>query len=92
MKNKLIAAMVVLVIGIVMIFYAVHSMNRISSAKGAVNLINKPLSLNPYSEKVGGMLESQASQYDTPVRLLLIGGILLVVIGGGAALYLRKKQ
>jgi len=92
MKPKFISAIVVMIIGIAIIFYAIHSMNRISSAKGAVNLISKPLSINPYGEKAGGVLEKQVSQYDTPVRLLLIGGILLAIIGGGAAFYLRKKH
>lgn len=92
MSTKRIVGFVLLIVGIIAIIYAVHSMNRISSAKSEIQTLASPFSGSSGGRAVGGMLEGKASQYDSTVRMLFIGGIILVVVGGGVVLFSRKRK
>jgi hypothetical protein len=91
MKKKKITGLIVLIVGIALIVFAVHSMNRIANAKEGISAITTPFSNEPAGKFVGDVLEGKASQYDVQVKLCLIGGIVLAVIGGGMLLFCRKK-
>ncbi len=91
MGTKRMAGIVVLILGIAMIIYAVHSMNRIAEAKGTANAITSPFSGNPVGKIVHEAAEQETSKYDTTVMVLLISGIVLTVAGCGIALLCPKK-
>ena len=91
MNSKRIAGIVSLIVGVVLIFYSIHLMNRISGAKGEIHTLTSPFSGSSAGRMVGGAMEGKASQYDTTVRVLLISGIVLAVVGGGITLFCRKK-
>jgi LPXTG-motif cell wall-anchored protein len=92
MSSKRITGIVVLIIGVVLIIFAVHSMNRISEAKGEIHSLTSPFSGNSVGKTIGGVMGNKAGQYDTTVMMLLIGGIILAVVGGGVVLFCRKKK
>ena len=89
MRSKRTLSIALMVIGAVLILYSFQAMNRISAAKSEVHSISGLFSGSPAGEAAGGFLSQQASQYDTTVRLLLIGGI--VIAGFGAVLLFRKR-
>ena len=92
MNYKRIVGLVVLIIGIGLIAYALHSMKRIVDAKSEIGTYTKPFSKNPIGKAVEDTLMKKASEYDTEVRWLLIGGITLVAIGGIVIIIYRKKS
>lgn len=91
MKRKRIIGIVLFIIGVVLIIYSIHSMNRISAAKGEVNAFKSAFSGNSTGKALGNVMEGKASQYDTIVMVMLIGGIVLAVVGGGVVFMSRKK-
>jgi hypothetical protein len=92
MNYKRIVGIAMLIIGAAAIIYSIHSMNRISEAKSEVHSLTSPFSGSSAGRTVGGMMGSEASQYDTKVMLLLIGGIILAVGGGSLALFCQKGR
>lgn len=92
MNYKQIISVVVSCIGIFLMIYAIHSMNRISEAKSSVHSIGSRISNSSFGKAVSGEMEKKASQYDVEVRLCLISGIVLMLGGGGAAFYFRKHR
>lgn len=92
MNYKRIVGLVVLIIGIGLIAYALHSMKRISDAKSEIGTYTKPFAKNSIGKAVEDTLMKKASEYDTEVRWLLIGGITLVVVGGVVIIICRKKS
>ena len=91
MNKKQISGLVLVVLGIALTIFAIHSMNRISDAKRDVKGFNSIISDVPMGGVVGNALEGKASEHDTEVLLCLIGGIVLI-LGGGAIFLYRKKQ
>jgi len=89
MRSKRTLSIALMVIGAVLILYSLQAMNRISAAKSEVHTISGLFSGSPEGQAAGGFLGQQASQYDTSVRLLLVGGI--VIAGCGAVLFFRKR-
>ena len=89
MNIKRIIGLIILIGGIALIIFAVHSMNRISSAKHDVNALTSPFSQNPVGNVVGGVMKGQASKYDKEVFWCLVGGIVLAVVGAGMAICCR---
>lgn len=90
-RFKYITGIVIAIIGVFLIVYSIHSMNRISEGKSQVHSLTSPFSGSSAGRMVGGALESRASQYDSTVLFLLISGIILTVAGTGAAIIFRKK-
>jgi len=91
MNYKRIIGIIVLIIGIGLIGYALHSMKEISDAKSDITTYTGPFSKNPIGKAVEDTLMEKASQYDVEVKWLLIGGITLVVVGGIAIIFGRKR-
>lgn len=92
MSAKRITGLIVLIVGIILIIFSVHSMNRISNAKGGIHTLTDPFSGSSGGREAGSFLQGEASQYDTTVKVLLIGGIVLTVIGAGVTLFGKKKK
>lgn len=91
MRSKRITGVVVTVIGILLIIYSIHSMNRISEGKSEVRSLTSPFSGNAGGRIVGEALEGRASQYDSTVLFLLISGIVLTAAGAGLVILSRKR-
>ncbi len=96
MNTKRIIGIVILIIGIIAILYANYQKGRIAEAEGNVKKGTSLFSGNSVGgqvgQAVGGAMEGKISSYNTPVMLLMVGGIVLVVIGAGMALLCRKKS
>jgi len=91
MGTKKFIGIIVLLIGVVLIGFSIYAKGRIASAKGTVDTVTSPFSGNTAGKIIGGEAKKAASQYDTKVQMILIGGIVLAVIGGGMVLFCRKK-
>lgn len=92
MNSQRIAGVVALGLGIVLILYSMSSMHRISQAKSSVHSLTGTFSNNPVGKMMGNALEDKASQYDTIVMVMLIGGIALACGGGYVTFFHRKKS
>jgi len=92
MSRRRIWGLVALILGVALIFYALHSMKRIADAKEDVGTFTKFLPHNAVGKYADKKLHDKVSQYDTPVRIMLIGGIILVIVGGGFFLFSKKKK
>ena len=92
MSGKRIAGMVVLIIGVVLVIFSVYNQNRVTQAKSTINEGGSFFG----NSKAGGMaedyLEGKASQYDTPLKICLYGGIALIIIGGAVTLFGKKRS
>ncbi len=92
MSPKRIAGLVILILGVILIIYSVHSMNRIAEAKNDTNMLTSPLPHNTAGEIVTGVMQNNAGQYDTTVMALLISGIALAAVGGCLTLFCGNKK
>jgi Protein of unknown function (DUF3185) len=92
MNYKRIVGVVVFVIGVALIIFAVHSMHRISSAKGTMHTMEGLIPKSQYEEMGSKEMGKEASQYDAEVMGMLIGGIILAVAGCGIAIFYGKGK
>ncbi|MGC1878211.1 MAG: hypothetical protein WA347_05710 [Rhabdochlamydiaceae bacterium] len=96
MNTKRIVGGVIAVVGIVVILFANHLKERLANAQGNVekgtSLFSGSSGGSQAGRSVGGMMENKIASYNTPVMLLMIGGIALVVIGGCMVLFCCKKK
>ena len=92
MKCKCWIGPIVCLIGIAVVLFAVHFMDRISSAKEDVGMMRKAMPKNGMSDHIGSSMQHHAGQYDSTVRHMLISGIVLICVGVGLAFILRKKS
>lgn len=92
MKGKKFIGLIVLVIGIAVIGFSVYNMKRVANAKGTIDTLTSPFVGKTGGQEVHGFLTGQASQYDSQLKWLLVGGIVLAVIGGGTMLCCCKKK
>ncbi len=96
MNTKRIVGGVILVVGIIVILFANYEKGRIAKAHGNVekgmSLFSGNSAGSQAGRSAGGMMENKISSYNTPVMLLMIGGIALVVIGGCMVLFCGKKK
>jgi hypothetical protein len=84
--------LVVLLAGVVLFFYARHEQNRVGNAKEMFSRGTSMFSGNAINDSVGGAVEANLSQYDTPLKLCAIGGIILIVVGASTFLCSCKKK
>jgi hypothetical protein len=91
MSSKRIASLIVLIVGIIVIIYAVHSMNRISGAKSEIHTMSEAFSGSSEGRQAGNWMKNKAGQYDVPVMILLVSGIVLTVVGAGVLILGKKK-
>ncbi|MBI2742425.1 MAG: hypothetical protein HYX48_00715 [Chlamydiales bacterium] len=92
MNIKRIIGIVVMLVGVAAILYALNASGRIAEAKGNIEMATSQMPKDATSELIGGILKSKASQYDSQVLALLIGGIALVVVGGAVAICCGRKK
>jgi hypothetical protein len=92
MSIKRLIGLVILIIGIVLIAFSLHSMNRISKAKGGIRGMKHAFSGSSTGTKIGDAAENKVSQYDTPVMILLISGIILAIVGSSVIIFGKKKK
>ena len=91
MNTKKFVGLIVLLIGVVLVVFSIYAKGRISSAKGSISKAT-----SPFGGTEGGKIAARegnrmASQYDTKVQMILIGGIILAVVGGGMIFFGRKR-
>lgn len=91
MSSKIFIGIIVILVGLGIIGYAIHSMQRIAKAKSDIDFFTSPFSDKPGGKEIHGALYGKASQYDLPVLILLIGGIAVTVAGGFIVYRYRKK-
>lgn len=92
MSRKRIIGLVVFIIGVILVAYAMNARSRIASAKSGIHELTSPFSGNAAGQSIGDVMEGKASQYDTIVMLMLIGGIACVVVGGCVFFFCKKKR
>ena len=93
MNWKRITSIVLFGLGVVMIFYALDAMHKISAAKGAIqgvsNLFGKS---NEAASFLTGAAQHKVGSYDAPVMALLVAGIVFAVLGVIVFYITRKKR
>jgi hypothetical protein len=96
MSTKRIVGIVIVIIGIIVICYANYQKHRIAEAQGNIkkgtSLFSGSSTGGQVGQAVGGVMEGKVSSYNTPVMLLLIGGIVLVIVGAGMVLFCKKRR
>ena len=96
MSTKRLVGIIILIVGVIAIIYANYEKGRIAKAHGNIekgtSLFSGHSAGSQAGQAVGGMLEGKVDSYNTPVMLLMIGGIVLVIVGGSMALFCCKKR
>jgi hypothetical protein len=92
MKKRRIIGLVTGIIGVALAVYAIYGMKRISNAKGTINEATSPFSGNKGGDFAHDQLMHKASEYDTTVMVMLIGGIVLIIAGGVVTCSTCKKK
>jgi hypothetical protein len=91
MKTKRIAAIVLVVVGIIVFLLALYAQSRVSDAKASVSKSSGMFSDNPVNKQITGAIQGKISAYDAPILWTMIGGVVLVLAGVGTYIYYRKK-
>lgn len=91
-SKKKLTGLVLVIAGVVLFLFAKYQQGRVAHAKGMISTGSSMVSGSAAGRTAGGMLQAEASQYDTPLKLIEIGGIVLVVVGAGILFFGRKKQ
>lgn len=92
MKTKLITGTVLVILGIGLIGFAVHSKGRVDSAKSDIHSGTSLFSGNKAVEVTGEILQGEAGKHDGEIRLLFIGGIVFALIGVATLIFPTKKR
>lgn len=92
MHKKWICSLAACAIGVFLIGFAMHAMDKINAAKGIFSSIGGHFSGNPAGKVLGGAVGNMLSKYDTDVQICLIAGIILAVGGAAFAYYYRKHR
>lgn len=91
MKNKKIIGMIVIIIGIIVFFAGMHYKGKVAEARQNVKSSSSFMPDNSVKKGVTGAIESKIASYDTPVMLMIVGGIALVIVGIGTLVCCRRK-
>jgi hypothetical protein len=97
MNRKQFGGILIFALGLSAIFFAIHAMHRINVAKGAIQktehfFTQNPGTWNPIIEFFGGEAQSEASKYDTTVKIFLVSGIILSISGVLIIVACRKRR
>ncbi len=84
--------LVVLLAGVALFIFAKYEQHRVGDAKGMFSRGTSMFSGNAVGNSIGGYVEGNLSQYDTPLKLCEIGGLILIVLGAGVLYFARKKK
>ncbi len=91
-SKKKVAGVVVLLAGVLLFVFAKYEMHRVGNAKSSFGRGSSMFSGNAVGNSVGGYVQGELSQYDTPLKLCEIGGLILIVLGAGVLYFSRKKK
>ena len=96
MNRKQLIGWVSVIIGIVLIISAIHSMHEFAEKKGLVNDVHRffthnPL-WNPLIKFFGGTPQIKAPDYDVSAMITQIIGIIFVAAGGIVVYVSRRKN
>ncbi|HEY5234616.1 MAG TPA: hypothetical protein VIJ14_00440, partial [Rhabdochlamydiaceae bacterium] len=69
-----------------------YEQHRVGNAKSSLSRGTSMFSGNAVGNTVGGALQSEFSQYDTPLKLCEFGGLILIILGAGVLYFSRKKK
>jgi hypothetical protein len=83
-------------VGVALIVYAKHSMNKVNEAKGFVDKFNNffshnPGVWNPLIKFFGGKAQEEVSKYDPILTFLFYLGIALVILGIWGIFWFRRR-
>jgi len=92
MKIKRITAYSAIILGIVLFVFAMYEKGRVSNAKANISSGTSMFSGNAVGNMVGGALQGQASQYDSTIKFMEMGGLVLILVGGGMLFFFRKGK
>jgi hypothetical protein len=91
-SRKKFIGFVALIAGVVLFIFAKYEQHRVGSSKEMVGRGTSMFSGNAVGNSVGGYVQGQLGQYDTPLKLCEIGGLVLIVLGAGVLYFSRKKK
>ncbi len=89
-KRKIIGTLIIIV-GIIAFFMGMHYRGKLAEARENVKSGSSFMPDNSVKKGVTGAIESKIAAYDTPVFLMIVGGIVLVIVGVGTLVCCRKK-
>lgn len=92
MNKKRITGIIFFIVGAILVIYSVIAMGRIAQAKGEVSTFSNAFSGSRIGNAAGGELGRMASQYDTIVMVMLIGGIIITIIGVALVFFSRRRK
>ena len=92
MKIKRITAYSAIILGFVLFIVAIYEKGRVSNAKANISSGTSMFSGNAVGNMVGGALQNEASQYDSTIKFMEMGGIVLMLVGGGMLFFFRKSK
>jgi hypothetical protein len=92
MNFKQIIGLILVIAGVVGLFYAFDAMDQINTAKDNIKTMTKPFEYHPAGKMASDLLQGHAGQHDTRVMALRIGSIALVIIGAVLMIFCGKKR
>lgn len=92
MKAKKIIGISAIAIGVIIFALGIYARSRVSEARENVKRSSGMFSNNPVNKEIGGAIERQISAYDTPVMLLMIGGVVIAGIGIATLMRSRRRR
>lgn len=91
MHPKKITGVVAIIIGVIVLIFALYVRGRVAEAKGQVSKGSSFLPDNAVDRGITGALEGKLSAYDIPIMIGLVGGIVLIVVGAGIIYRYRRR-
>jgi ascorbate-specific PTS system EIIC-type component UlaA len=91
MNFKQIIGLILIIIGAIVLIYALYARSRVSEVKKEIGKSSGLFSDNPVNKQIGQALEKKVGSYDMPIMVGMIGGIVLVIIGVGTMVYCRRR-
>lgn len=93
---KRISGLILVVIGFILIIYAVHNIHQFSEATGLGNDMKNFFTHNPWWNPIikffGGTPQEKVTAYNSAVLASMIVGIVCVIAGFVLAICCRKKK
>lgn len=91
MHPKRITGLVAIIIGVIVLIFALYARGRVAEARGEVGRGSSFLPNNAVGKGISGALEGKLSAYDIPIMLGMVGGAILIVVGAGLMYRYRRK-
>lgn len=92
MNKKQTISLIVAILGVVLIFFALHAKGRIGSASSTVNSVTAPFSSTPEGGMVRRSADEKLAGYSSQVQMVMIAGVILLIAGGAGYFYFGRKK